>query len=201
MFLVQPLGHLGSLSQWSGSGELGGGSYSWIYKTLRWLWIHGLSPPITGTLDEDPNMSRFNLCIRGSASSFEKIRIKPSQILGLRWKLNNASAYFTTVSRPFETVSVDSAKTDLFVQPTGSWSAGKTAGKTDVVPGVTCLWEISHKHSQDTRVVLFGDSCLQSYAFVGMKKLFGVYKIEMGCWNLRCLLVLPRGRRDMFMWS
>lgn len=96
-------------------------------------------------------------------------------------------------------LGVDSVKADLFVQQTGSRSAGKAAGEADAVPGVTCLWEIPHKHSQDTRVVPFGDSCLQSYAFVGMKRLFGVYKIEMGCWNLWCLLVPPRGRRDAFM--
>lgn len=36
-------------------------------------------------------------------------------------------------------LGVDSAKADLFVQQTGSRSAGKAAGEADAVPGVTCL--------------------------------------------------------------
>lgn len=152
LYSILGFGVAGTASQ--PSGELkpviwGIGPYRFIYKTLMWLWAHRLFLPIPGILEEDPNMSWYKHHHKKYSIFLWKIRIKTPQILGFRRKSNNAYAYLTTISRPFETVNVYLTECVL--------KSRKVRQQTNTRPDVIRSWEILHTHSQDTRVVLFGD--------------------------------------------
>lgn len=139
-------------------------------------------------------MSWFNLSIRGSASSFEN-RNKTPQILRSRWKLNNACAYFTTVSRAFETVSVDLAKAVC----SAAWvlkcrkdrRQGRCRAWCHLLVGN--LPQTQSRHQGCPLLRLASTKLCIKDPFGGCEEVLGVYKIEMGCWNLWCLLAPPRG--------